>query len=341
MNDQELVTMKKWAVIVSILVVVTLVGGAFLLGTLQGSGGILGSFGDGREKVEVPEWALGQYWTYAYDTPDIAPTIAKTVVSTKNAEQYEVGIDNRLEAQRHAVLNYNPFLGRITTDTLGVYENGEVQPVLRFPLEEGRTWKFAFLGHQEWQARVIDIGDDSLSAKRGSILVRIEATDGSGSTLRYSYGTDPAWIRSMVLTGPEGEEELSMMMVSYGSGYKGEVFFVRGVDLFDKEYSSSTGSPSIDVYDSFIDRGHQKWGPFDSLIYFYEVAVGAQSNGLLTIRDHSTTTVLRKIYDPGTEESSLGSMPSSGGEMGVTVVLQGACSLHLMIAGGIEYKWSV
>jgi hypothetical protein len=333
--------MKKWPIIVAVAAAVLLIAGGFLAGSLNGSVGLFSFIGDDRDKVDRPEWEIGQYWTFVYDTPDIAPTIAKTVVSTKSDEQYEVGIENRLEAQRHAVLNYNPFLGRITADTLGVYENGEVQPILKFPLEKGRSWKFAFLGHGEWQARVTSIDDDNTADKGGAVIVNIEAQDGSGNLLRYSYGTDPGWLKTMVLTDLNGEEMMRMMMVSYGSGYKGDVYFVRGVDLYNEEYESSTGSPSIDVYDSFIDRGHQKWGPFDSLIYFYQVKIGSQSNGLLTIRDHSTTTVLRKIYDPGTEESSLGSMPSSGGEMGVTVVLQGSCALHLMIAGGIEYSWSI
>ena len=333
--------MKKLPIIVAITVGILLVAGGFIAGSLNGSVDLLSFIGDDHGSVECPVWEIGQFWTFVYDTPDIEPTIAKTVVSTKNDEQYEVGIEDRLEAQRHAVLNYNPFLGRITADTLGVYENGEVQSILKFPLEKGRSWKFTFLGHEEWQARVTSIVRDTSVDDGDARIVNVEATDGSGNSLRYSYGTHSGWLKSMVLTNNAEEEEMRMMMVSYGTGYKGEVYFIRGVDLYNEEYSSSSGSPTIDVYDSFIDRGHQKWGPFDSLIYFYHVEIATQSNGLLTIRDHSTTTVLRKIFDPGTQESSLGSIPSSGGEVGVAIVLQGNCQLHLMMAGGIEYSWSI
>jgi len=34
-------------------------------------------------------------------------------------------------------------------------------------------------------------------------------------------------------------------------------------------------------------------------------------------------------------------MPSSGGEVGVTIALQGSCRLRVMVAGGIEYKWTL
>ena len=44
-----------------------------------------------------------------------------------------VGISSEKEAQRHAVVNHNPFLGRVTFDQLSVYENGEPQRVFNFP----------------------------------------------------------------------------------------------------------------------------------------------------------------------------------------------------------------
>ncbi len=333
--------MKKAVVIIAVIAGAILAIGGFLVGSYQGSVNLFSSDRSSPDEVQCPTWMNGQFWHYAFETPDIKPTMARVVVATSNDTNYQLGIENRLDAQKHAVLNYNPMLGRITTETLGVYENGIVQPILKFPLEKGETWKFSFLGREEWEAKVTSIVRNTLIDDGKAVNVNIEAKTSSGDVLSYVYGSDVGWLRSMVLTNAQGEEELSMVMVSHGTGFTGEVFFFRGVDLYDEVYSSSTGSPVIDIYDSFIDRGHAKWGPFDSLIYYYEVEVGSQSNGLLTIRDHSTNAVLRKTYDPGTTENGMGSIPSSGGEVGIVIGLQGTCDLHLMIAGGIEYKWTL
>ena len=69
---------------------------------------------------------------------------------------FMLGISSEGEAQRHAVINHNPFLGRVTMDGLSVYENGEPQPVFNFPWDEGDTWSFTLLG-QDWVAKTSNI----------------------------------------------------------------------------------------------------------------------------------------------------------------------------------------
>ncbi|MDG6225673.1 MAG: hypothetical protein QCI82_09190 [Candidatus Thermoplasmatota archaeon] len=332
--------MKKIAIIAIVIGGLVLAGGGFLLGANRGSISIFDPSGSGKDSIECPEWEIGMFWTFTYQTPAIQPTTAKMVVATKNSTQYQLGMDSRLDAQRHAVLNYNPFIGRITVDNLAVSEKGVMQNFFSFPLQRGKTWTFSFFDREQWDAKVVSIVDNPLS-EGDHVLVNIEASSGTGDSLTYNYDSSVGWYRSLTLKDSAGNVEISMALVEGGSGYKGDLHYVRGRDLFKKDYTSSTGSPTIDFYDSFIDRGHPTWGPFDRLIYFYEVQTGSQSNGLLTIRDHSTTTVLRKVYDPGISESSLGSMRSSGGEVGITVALQGSCGLKLMVAGGIEYTWRI
>jgi len=319
---------------------IMLVFGGFIAGMLSGTVDISFPNSSDEEEVPCPNWETGHFWTYAFRTPDINPTVATTVVATKNETQYQLGIDDRLDAQRHAVLNYNPMLGRVTVDNLAVFEKGIPQNIFLFPMEKGKTWAFSFLDRERWDAKVVSISEATIFGKDARI-VHIEASGPGGDTLLYSYDTSAMWLRSFVMKDASGNEEVSINLIDHGTGYRGDVFFVRGLDLYDEEHASSAGSPSIEIYDSFIDRGHPSWGPFDSLIYYYEVRTGSQSNGLMTIRDHSTTTVLRKTYDPGTSENGLGSVPSTGGEMGVTVVLQGTCTLRLVISGGIEYSWTV
>jgi hypothetical protein len=323
------------------ITVILLVAVAFVAGMYIGGPGTGGGPGTEPRSAGLPAWDVGRYWYYAFDTPDIDPTMARIVVATKNETQYQLGIDSRLDAQRHAVLNYNPMLGRITTSQLAVFEKGIPQTILLFPLHKGKIWNFTLLGRDNWIAKVTGLDSISLPGENRTTVAVIEASAGTGDVLKYTYDSSAGWFRSMVLLDASGREELRMTLVSSGTGYKGDAYFVRGVDLYSKDASSSTGSPEVDIYESFIDRGHPKWGPFDSLIYYYNVKIGDRSNGILTFRDHSTTTLMRKTFDPGTEEDGLGSMPSSGGEVGVTIALQGSCRLRVMVAGGIEYKWTL
>jgi hypothetical protein len=293
------------------------------------------------DNVKQPEWEIGQYWVYAFTTPEVENTIAKIVVTEIDSENYHLGISSRLDAQRHAVLNYNPMLGRITKENLGVYEEGEPQTVLLFPLEKGKTWRFTLMGMEGLDAKVTSIENTKIPGEEETVIVDVKAEGPNGEVLKYSYDASAEWFRSMVLTTSAGDELLRMTLISSGTGYRGEAYFIRGLDLYDRSFTSSPGSPEVNLYDTFIDTGHPSWGPFDSLIYYYRVATGGSSNGVLTIRDHSTTTTVRKEFQSGVDEGGLGSVDSNAGEWGVTVMLRGDCDLHIMIAGGIEYAWTL
>jgi hypothetical protein len=323
------------------LFIVLLLALSFMAGYYLSSTDVL-DWQDGTpDSVKQPEWEVGQYWVYAFTTPDVENTIAKIVVTETDAENYHLGISSRLDAQRHAVLNYNPMLGRITKENLGLYEEGVPQTVLLFPLEKGKTWRFTMMGMEGLDTKVTSIEKTKIPGEDETVIVDIRAEGSGGEVLKYSYDTSAEWFRSMVLTTSAGDELLRMTLISYGTGYRGEAYFIRGLDLYDRSFSSSTGSPEVDLYDTFIDQGHPQWGPFDSLIYFYSVKTGGGSNGVMTIRDHSTTTTVRKEFQSGVEENGFGSINSNAGEWGVTVILRGGCDLKLMIAGGIEYSWTI
>ena len=68
---------------------------------------------------------------------------------------YYVGAGN-LTTQRHAVLNYNPALGRVQTSDFSVYENNIPQNIANFPLEMDKSWEFSMYG-EKFRASVIDI----------------------------------------------------------------------------------------------------------------------------------------------------------------------------------------
>ncbi|MEM4728172.1 MAG: hypothetical protein QXH42_00215 [Thermoplasmata archaeon] len=291
--------------------------------------------------VGLPTWIKGQYWLYSFRTPDVDYTTARVVVADIDASNYQLGISTLLDAQRHAVLNYNPMLGRVGIANLSIYEKGEPKSVLVFPLTKGKIWHFSLLGVEEFEARVVAMERMCFSDVGRTTLVVIQARAASGDTLNYSYDSAAGWFRTMEWRGPAGEELLMMTLLSTGTGYKGEAYFVRGVDLYDRELNSSRGAPEVELYDTFIDRGHKTWGPFDTLVYYYRATTGSRSNIVVTITAHTDAVVRTLRIDAEEHQSGLGTMQSSAGEWGVGFILQGDCTIRLRIAGGITYVWNV
>ncbi len=300
-----------------------------------------GGGGEAPGPVPLPIWVKGQYWLYSFRTPEVEYTTARVVVADMDARNYQLGISTLLDAQRHAVLNYNPMLGRVCRDNLSIYEGGKPKPVLEFPLTEGKRWTLSLLGVESFEARVAKMQRASFPDVGRTVLVSVTARAPSGDSLNYSYDSSAGWFRSLEWRGPSGEERLVMTLLSAGLGYTGQAYFVRGVDLYAKELSSSRGAPDVELYDSFVDRGHPTWGPFDTLIYYYRATTGSRSNIAVTITAHTGGVVRALSVDSEEHQSGLGTMESSAGEWGVAILLQGDCTIRLLVAGGITYGWSV
>ena len=81
------------------------------------------------DQKQLPVWEIGDNWLYTFITPQFGEDSARLVVAEIDSGEgnYQLGISSEREAQRHAVINHNPFLGRMTIDGLSVYENGEPQ----------------------------------------------------------------------------------------------------------------------------------------------------------------------------------------------------------------------
>ena len=132
-------------------------------------------------EIVVPEWDLGDWWMYTFTTPEFGDVTTRFVVTEINAEEntsYMLGITNQLEAHRHALLNFNPFLGRMTHSNLSVYENGIPQSVLSFPLVNGKQWSFDLFGFTNWNAEIIMIENS---------VAYITASHDEGGLISYSF----------------------------------------------------------------------------------------------------------------------------------------------------------
>ena len=284
--------------------------------------------------INAPTWEVGENWLYTFSTPEYSDDTARLVVASDNEENgtaYMLSISSLTEARRHAVLNHNPFLGRMTHSDLSAYENGIPQLVLSFPLELNKDWTYTLFGI-EWNANLISI--------EGNIAV-IQASSSEGAKLMYSYDSEIKFFRTFSWVDAENIEQLKMMFVDKGEGYAGDVYFVRGGDLYSNTWQSN--GPDLEIVDSFLVNDHPNDGEWDEMIYFLDAECGSgSSSATLTLRDHLSTTALFRAYGPGSSElGSLGTIPYPTEEYTLTITMTGDSMLRLIFAGGITQSWSL
>ncbi len=300
-----------------------------------GMAGCTGSDGDGdSNSIGVPTWEVGDWWLYTFSTPDYSDDTARLVVASDNEEggtAYMLAISSLTEARRHAVLNHNPFLGRVTHSDLSAFENGVTQPVLSFPIEEGGTWDFTLFS-TEWAASVTGV--------TGSTAI-IAGAASDGSRIDYVYDSGVGFFSSFIWTDTSGTEQLRMMVADQGSGHTGDVYFVRGGDLFSDTWEDS--GTDIEIRDTFLVSDHPSDGDWDEMIYFIDAECGSGSSTIsLTLRDHLSVSALERIWGPGASElGTLGTIPYPSGEYTLTATFTGSTYLRVRIAGGITESWSL
>ena len=283
---------------------------------------------------EVPIWETGDWWLYTFSTPDYSDDTARLVVASTSEEDgtaYMLAISSLTEARRHAVLNHNPFLGRMTHSELGAFENGVAQSVLSFPLEEGNTWSFTLFS-KEWDAFVSDIS--------GSTAVII-ATSSDGSRLDYVFDSEVGFFYSFTWKDELGGTKLRMMLSDRGIGHSGDVYFVRGGDLFSDTWEDPGND--IEIRDTFLVSDHPSDGEWDEMIYFIDADCGSGSSISLTLRDHMSVSALERIWGPGASEmGTLGTIPYPSGEYTLTATFTGGSTfLRVRVAGGITQSWAL
>lgn len=297
-------------------------------------GGIGGMAKTSEQSIEVPQWQVGQWWMYVFSTPQYGDTTTTLVVAETDAEDgtaYMLGIDSQSEARKHAVLNFNPFLGRISRDNLSVFEGGAPQQVFSFPLEKGNQWQFSLFGHDGWDAEVLDVS---------SGIAVVTALSSSGGKITYTFDAEMGFLSSFYWNDAEGTTQMQMSSAERrGSAFTGVAYFVRATDLFDETY----GGLDSEIYDTFFDSGHPSDGEFDHLVWYLDVEISSGGQGTLTLKDHSGVTPLARVWGPSSSEgSTIGTIPSNSGEYSITLTLSGSSSrVHLMIAGGLETVWEM
>tara|TARA_B100000700_G_scaffold281006_1_gene331308 strand:+ start:3481 stop:4470 length:990 start_codon:yes stop_codon:yes gene_type:complete len=285
-----------------------------------------------EDDLALPEWQIGEQWLYTFITPQFGEDSARLVVADIRDDEgvFMLGISSEGEAQRHAVINHNPFLGRVTMDGLSVYENGEAQSVFNFPWEIGNTWEFRLLG-QDWSASTDNIYNGE---------VTVSATSTEDHSLSYVFSGREGFLKSLLWIDNEGVEHLQMTLNQKKTNYSGDVFFYRAGDIHDNLYEEN----DQEVYDTFLDEGYSPNEAWDTLVWYLDVEISDQGgSGSLSIKDHQGASPLTRAWGAGaTEKGSFGTIPSNSGEHSITVTVRGQDSfIHLKVAGALVRSWTL
>jgi hypothetical protein len=284
-----------------------------------------GDDGDDAGTIAAPAWETGQWWTYAVVIPE-AEVVTTMVIGDVDETDYHLGSSRLVDAQRHAVLNHNPALGRIRVADMALYEKNEPQLLLQFPLETGASWNFSLFGVERFDATITAVADGR---------VTIVAESPSGDRLEYVYHRASGWLTSLVHS-EAGGELLRMTLVEAGTGYSGEAWFCRGGDLYEGEFSG----PDFEFYDTaFANDGHVRYGPWSYVVYWLEEDIRSGS-GELVLRDHDGAQLTR-VYAPGNSHQGLGVVTGASGNWTLQVSLSGNADVRLVVAGAIEYGWTL
>ncbi|MDP6235644.1 MAG: hypothetical protein QF364_07375 [Candidatus Poseidoniaceae archaeon] len=283
------------------------------------------------EQTLLPQWEIGDQWLYTFITPQFGEDSARLVVAEIDEDEgvYQLGISSEREAQRHAVINHNPFLGRMTIDGLSVYENGEPQSVFSFPWTVGDSWTFTLFG-QDWTAST-----DSLNNGNA----RVSATSADGHEITYTFSGDKGFMENFVWRNDEGVRQLRMDLNAARDGYSGDVFFYRAGDLLDNRYENN----DQEVYDTFLDEGHSTEGDWNTLVWYLDVEISQGGSGSLSMKDHAGASPLTRAWgSSATEKGAIGTIPSNTGEYSLTVTARGQESfIHLKVAGALVFQWTL
>ena len=285
-----------------------------------------GDDSDDGDIIAAPAWELGHWWVYAVSIPE-AEVVTTMVVGKIDEEDYHLGSSRLLDAQRHAVLNHNPALGRIRVADMALYEKNEPQLLLQFPLETGASWNFSLFGVERFDATITAVVDGRATTV---------AESPSGDRLEYVYHRASGWLTSFVHS-EAGGELLRMTLVEAGTGYNGEAWFCRGGDLYEGEFSG----PDFEFYDTaFANDGHVRYGPWSYIVYWLEADIGSSGSGELVLRDHDGEQ-LTEVFTPGNSFQELGVVTGASGNWTLQVSLSGDADVRILIAGAIEYGWTL
>lgn len=197
----------------------------------------------------LPDWQVGQGWTYVVDVPGQRTQTFTMMVAENRDDLWVVGADEREQALHHAVYSTNPVLGRIWTETLSPFQDGEPVAMYRYPLTDGKQWSATFFG-ETMQFEAQFVGDILLQPSLGlgtfAEGFRLTASGPSGTTVSYDYVEAAQWFTSFEVRDADGGRLIRLDLVDLADGYTGPYHFFRGDDLLVATRTGQPGAPVVE-----------------------------------------------------------------------------------------------
>jgi hypothetical protein len=304
---------------------------AILLGTtLNGCiGNRIFSTDENSTPIASPIWVKGDFWEYSIRTPGLEISTTMVVSIDNDDTDYYIGTGSLEDAKRHAVLNYNPAIGRVQMSNFAIYEKNIPQLLLDFPLEKDKGWTFGLYGKEQFNTIVTEVQENR---------AHMVATSSDGARIDYTFDKEARWFSNFTFTDSNGETILEMKLANYGKGFTGNSYFCRGGDLYDEKFTG----PEVSVYDTiYINEGHDRYGDWDYIIYFLNANIGSSGSGEIVLRDHLETDILVETLSPGTNMDEMGTVGGSSGNWTFEISLSGNAEVRMRIAGAIQYTYAV
>ena len=297
-------------------------------------------------RSDLPQWNLGQGWTYRVERPGLPTETFKMVAAEDREGLWVVASNNRTQAVNHAVYSTNPMLGRIGKDTLSPYQSGSPVKMYQFPLTDGQTWSATFFGQtMSFQATYVgDIDSSQINAARNLPKrldgFRITAT-GGGQSVSYDYVEAVTWFTAFELRDENGAREFRLSLSDFESDYKGQYFFYRGApdsDALIQEgaHAASDIPPTTsETYEANVPSG------FKDLVALGVVYVGKTANVPnrleLWLQKPDGSTAMSQPFGGAREIHFLKEVPGVDGKWSLQANMTGTLTFEARVFGISKY----
>jgi hypothetical protein len=280
---------------------------------------------------------LGDWWVYAMRGDDWeGERLLRLVLADITSYDFMLASASLDEAAVHAVLNYVPFIGRITRGELAIFEEGAEQHISALPRALHDDFVFRLYG-APWNGTV---------SASSTVAASVAATSTSGGALEYTHERRDGMLSSLAWrAAPAAPPKLTLRLVSRGSGFQGTAYFLRARDLFDGRWSTDPVAPADATFATGV---HPKHGEWDALAVWAtaDLTSGKASVSVASGTTHDGTNVaVERTWGPRAVDANLATTIVHGplaSDYAVRVKRDGAeGDVALRVSGVKIYQYAV
>lgn len=168
-----------------------------------------------RSLAKVPEWKLGEYWTYDVTDLFTGNTFTATrVVAGTDGDNYLVGFP--IDAFSNDLLIFHiPGVGDVARGDLSFEVHDVLYEPFKFPMQVGNIWPTQFEG------RAVNVTVEEVSGSKAVLTAQ-----GPGTNITYTYDAEAAEVTELLYPG-----YMQFTVREHGFGYVGQVRVPHAHDL--------------------------------------------------------------------------------------------------------------